>query len=448
MKIRILTPEYPPTFGGGVATFYQALAPQFAAAGHSVEVVQGSAVFCSSGSVKGRRDGVDIYTLEEARLRKHFTRFAHFTPISGAARHLAAAWAMWEKSEELGDADIVEGCDWGLSFIPAILSRGRPVVAQMHGSVGQINRHDPIAGEEAAGVAIRLMEVAALQRAAEIQTYSQANARFWSGQTGRPTVHIAPAWRMPREPVASTPLSASGLVLGRVQEWKGPQVLCDALLRLGRTAPSVDWVGRDTVSRRLDRSASKSLAHDHPHIWGSRVRHVPQVAPAEAWRFQCQARFIVVPSTWDVFNFTCVEAMASGRPVICSSGAGASELIVDGVNGFLFPNGDASALAAAIDRVLALSETRVAEMAEAARATLARKLDPERVAASRLQRYAHVIAHFRPKPAVDDDWLLEACSAREEAAADLAYLDHQPLRSLLGYSARRLAVKMTRRAHV
>ena len=326
MKIRILTPEYPPTFGGGVATFYQALAPQFAAAGHSVEVVQGSAVFCSSGSAKGRRDGVDIYTLEEARLRKHFTRFAHFTPISGAARHLAAAWAMWEKSEELGDADIVEGCDWGLSFIPAVLSQRQPVVAQMHGSVGQINRHDPIAGEEAAGVAIRLMEVAALQRAAEIQTYSKANARFWSGQTGRPTMHIAPAWRMPSELVAAAPLSSSGLVLGRVQEWKGPQVLCDALLRLGRAAPSVDWVGRDTVSRRLDRSASKSLAHDHPHIWGSRVRHVPQVAPAEAWRLQCQARFIVVPSTWDVFNFTCIEAMASGRPVICSSGAGASEL--------------------------------------------------------------------------------------------------------------------------
>ena len=35
---------------------------------------------------------------------------------------------------------------------------------------------------------------------------------------------------------------------------------------------------------------------------------------------------------------------------------------------------------------------------------------------------------------------------REETAADLAYLDHQPLRSLLGYSARRLATKVTRRA--
>src|ERR1700744_2519397 len=64
MKIRILTPEYPPAFGGGVATFYQALAPAYAAAGHSVEVIQGSAVFCSSNSPKRRRDGVDIHTLE------------------------------------------------------------------------------------------------------------------------------------------------------------------------------------------------------------------------------------------------------------------------------------------------------------------------------------------------------------------------------------------------
>ena len=444
MKIRILTPEYPPMFGGGVATFYQALAPAFAAAGHRVEVIQGSAVFCSKDDAKRRLDGVDIYTLEERRLRQHATRFSHFTPIGRAARHLAAASAMWEKSEELGDADIVEGCDWGLSFIPAILSRRCPVVAQMHGSVGQIDRHDPIDGEEAAGAAIRLMEVAALQRADEIQTYSQANARFWSGQTSRPVVHMAPAWRMP-DPIAG-PLSARGLVLGRVQQWKGPHVLCEALQRLGRAAPEVDWIGRDTVSRRLDRSASKQLALKYPGVWGARVRHAPQTEPAEAWRRQCQARFIVAPSTWDVFNFTCIEAMAAGRPVICSSGAGASELIEDGVNGFLFAKGDAGALAAAIDRVLALSETRVAEIAAAARATLAKKLDPARVAASRLQRYAHIVAHFRPKPAVDEDWLLEACSARDDPARDLAYLDHQPLRSLLGYSARRLGAKVTGRA--
>ena len=72
------------------------------------------------------------------------------------------------------------------------------------------------------------------------------------------------------------------------------------------------------------------------------MRHLPQVPPEEVARLQRAARFNVITlDLRDVFNFTCVEAMASGRPVICSRGAGASGLIEDGVNGFVFESGDA-----------------------------------------------------------------------------------------------------------
>ena len=48
-----------------------------------------------------------------------------------------------------------------------------------------------------------------------------------------------------------------------------------------------------------------------------------------------------------------LEAMAQGRIVVASDVGGHRELVRDGETGFLFPAGDAAALAAAIERVLA-----------------------------------------------------------------------------------------------
>lgn len=44
---------------------------------------------------------------------------------------------------------------------------------------------------------------------------------------------------------------------------------------------------------------------------------------------------LIFPSLADGFGFSVIEALASGVPVICSRNAGASDLIIDGYNGFL-----------------------------------------------------------------------------------------------------------------
>ncbi len=234
----------------------------------------------------------------------------------------------------------------------------------------------------------------------------------------------------------------TGLVVGRVQRWKGPQVLCEALSLLGSGAPAIEWFGRDTESAKKGRSCSETLAESYPAIWGPVIQHRAPVQPETVAELQRRARFIVVPSTWDVFNFTCVEAMAAERPVICSTGAGASELIEDGANGFLFENGDAKSLASALDRVLSLSDAQAAEIGKAGRATVATALNPQRIAEQRLEAYTKAIKDFTPSPAKQGDWLAEACSGRDTSSSELAFLDHLPLRPLLGYAARRFAHKI------
>lgn len=57
----------------------------------------------------------------------------------------------------------------------------------------------------------------------------------------------------------------------------------------------------------------------------------------------------VQPSVTECYGLEIPEAMSYGRPVIASEGAGASELIEDGVNGFVVPIRDPRAIADRID---------------------------------------------------------------------------------------------------
>ena len=80
-----------------------------------------------------------------------------------------------------------------------------------------------------------------------------------------------------------------------------------------------------------------------------------------------------------------LEAMAQGRMFVASDVGGHRELVRDGETGFLFPAGDAAALAAAIERVLA-SRDRWDEVLGNAR----RFVEAERTWARSVARYADV----------------------------------------------------------
>ena len=73
-------------------------------------------------------------------------------------------------------------------------------------------------------------------------------------------------------------------------------------------------------------------------------------------RTQCQdvvsrARAVVVPSEWlETFGLVVVEAMAAGVVPIVPAHGSFPELLLDGVDGVLFPPHDHEALAAIFDR--------------------------------------------------------------------------------------------------
>jgi glycosyltransferase involved in cell wall biosynthesis len=100
-------------------------------------------------------------------------------------------------------------------------------------------------------------------------------------------------------------------------------------------------VGNDSPHGFRQLAQSLGVA-DRVHFAGPR-KDVPDIYPA--------ADVFVFPSLYETFSLVCLEAMASGLPVVASRVGGIEDYLRDGENG-LFIERDADDIAAKLDRVL------------------------------------------------------------------------------------------------
>lgn len=439
MRLLYVLPEYPPHYGGGIATFYDALLPALVRMGHEVDVLVGSAF--SNAEPGYEREGVQVQFLAPERVDAMLGSFARFAVFPELQRYLAAAWAMYEQAEGGAHYDAVEVTDWGLLFVPWVIARDRPPsVVRLAGSTGQIYHYDPVEGAELQGELALLLEAALLAEADALHSTSTANQVWWQEATHREVTYFPPPLR-PESPVrvGEAERVEAGFVAARIQHWKGPALLCEALKRLGEAAPEVVWAGRDTPYGGVGTSMDAHLRSTYPTIWGSRIRPIGKIQPSEVALWQVKASFVVVPSLWDVFNFTVIEAMRAGAILVCSTGAGAVDLVEDGVNGFVYPAENAEACADRIAQARSLSPKAVGAMGDAARATILERCNPAHIAEMKVQLYRAAAKNVRAPQTIP---VAQLTLPSREAHAPLAFLDHQSLGSLVRYTGRRLRDKM------
>lgn len=450
MKLLFVIPEYPPCSGGGIATFYQNLLPQLAQQGHQVHVLAGSAF--TSAHPGYERDGVTVEFLDPTRIAANHRRFDRYRATPELQRHLTAAWAAWEQVRGGQGYDLVETTDWGLLFAPWVAAADSPpTVVQLHASIGQIDACDPRADLGLQSTLVRLLEMELLAIADELQTLSHANAQAWQRLIGRQVHCIPPALSVETVgrslqnehavPSIDPGKSSAGLVVGRIQYWKGPTVLCEALQQLGDAAPVIDWIGRDTVFGKSGQSMAAYLKENYPGIWGNKVCPVGTRSPQDTARLQAQAQFLLVPSVWDVFNYTCIEGMAQAQTVLCSEGAGAAEWICDRHNGFTFGADDPVVLAEVLRAAMALSPEQQQHMGRAAQETAKTEFCPMAIAQQRLYSYQQRIAQGKFSSAANA-WLLDAIMPQKPLMKPLTFLDHLPLRELVDYLLQRSVNKL------
>jgi glycosyltransferase involved in cell wall biosynthesis len=93
---------------------------------------------------------------------------------------------------------------------------------------------------------------------------------------------------------------------------------------------------------------------------------VHQGVPRTAlWEAMARAAVVLYPARWDEpFGLAAAEAQACGTPVVAFRRGGLSEVIVDGVTGFLVPPDDGPAAAEAVSKVAGISRRACREHAE------------------------------------------------------------------------------------
>lgn len=77
-----------------------------------------------------------------------------------------------------------------------------------------------------------------------------------------------------------------------------------------------------------------------------------------AERFLDPESIFVLPSRWEAFPYTLLDALCHGMPVVAADVGGVRECVTDGENGILVPPGSPFLLANAIETVLSSSELR------------------------------------------------------------------------------------------
>lgn len=101
------------------------------------------------------------------------------------------------------------------------------------------------------------------------------------------------------------------------------------------------------------------------HGLGEQVRFEGEVDPSRMPAYYALADLLVQPSASDSFSMACLEAMAYGRPIICTTNVGMAEYIQDGIEGYTVRPGNADELTDRM-RLLLTDEDRRREMGQRA----------------------------------------------------------------------------------
>jgi glycosyltransferase involved in cell wall biosynthesis len=151
----------------------------------------------------------------------------------------------------------------------------------------------------------------------------------------------------------------------RVTRWKGQMVLVEAMAQLPGDALALlvgDAAERPAFQAELQaRIASLGLQ--------DRVRLVGHATDMPAALMLAD---VVVHASTDAeaFGRTVIEAQAMARPVIASDLGAPRETVAEGITGWRTPPGDAAALAAALSRALAMTDSERAALGARARAAV------------------------------------------------------------------------------
>ena len=321
----------------------------------------------------------------------------------------AQAWG-WNaaiRTEQLVESegiDVIEAQEWEAPLYYFLLrralglgpSRQPPCIVHLHSPSEFIWRHNKWPLSRPDYLPMRRQEEYCIASADALLCPShflarQSEARYHL-RPGTVTVIPIPLGRfpvVPRKPGSS----ASGPIVhvGRLEPRKGPIEFVQAAIEVAAEFPRArfEFLGDDTPYRD-GLSVRRYLGKLIPRRLRGRFRFrgaVKRDALAEAL---AGASFAVVPSRWENFPNSCVEAQASGLPVLVSPDGGMVEMVTDAVTGWVAASQQPRDLADALRRALSTPPDERAAMGRAAALSIRAQCGAEVITDTHLRFRARV----------------------------------------------------------
>jgi len=324
LRIVLVSREYPPDTGGGIGAYAQRMVPALARRGAAVHIV--TRHLYSDEHEVDPQSGVTIHRVEMG-------------DRSGESC-LRASIVVAQKLLELLRGDGVDAIEFAeyeamASAWLALRSLDRraaavPVALHLHSPTelnATLNGHEPALLDRAMRDLIEAERrcLALADGVCAPGSFMADWAAAYFDLAGRPTV--IPYAAALGNPVEQTGSAKTRLYGGRLEQRKGVDTLIRAWNRVATTFP--DWslrlIGTDTSTAPGGGSCGDWLQSLLDPSLCERTEFCGPMSGDDLDRARSDAAIAVIPSRWENFPNTCIEAMASGLPVVASDRGGMAD---------------------------------------------------------------------------------------------------------------------------
>jgi glycogen synthase len=410
MKHLIICREFPPVSGGGIGTYVAHIARLLAESEELVHVIGGLkeggeqkvAEECDGRLIIHRvpmRDWMAFLrddpprALRSAKLSDVFGSGFHYQCFSWQASLLA------ERLVEREGIDVIEAQEFEAPLYYLQLRRALglgpkqhpPCIVHLHSPMEFIVRYNDWDMGHPYFLTAKRFEDYSIAAADALLCPSRYLARQAEAHYGlaEGSIQVIPL------PIGDSPLlerdedtweHGTICYTGRLEKRKGVLEWIEAAVRIAREYPTAvfEFIGGNVLG--TDRIRGEKLVERLiPDDLRGRFRFHGQQPRSALPQFLKKARLAVVPSRWENFPYTCVEAMGSGLPVIASHSGGMVEMIEDGHTGWLARKAGSEGLVEALKCALDTSPVRIAEMGRAAALAIRAMCDNKKIVEGHLE---------------------------------------------------------------
>lgn len=336
MTVCIATNMYYPDIGG-IPNFYRYLTQNLISQGHKVIVLT---VDRSINSIADTQEQSDNYTL--IRLRGSFVKYkqayqSYFRPGGyDAPDWIATALCIrdWLNQHHAQyKIDIIETGDYGGLGTFLIDDSLPPVIVNGHSSITQLKNFNHVSVDDHSELLMQF-EKLSFKYSDALFVSTPKNQLDLKNICRRKVMLATMPWVFPSFPTGINMDSKKNIVVGGLQITKGAELMSKAAATIANNIPgwNVHWYGADTHTAPGGERVSCFLAKKFGDGWKRNFIWENEKDHTTIMNEIAGAATVIIPSIWDTFNYSALEAAYLQRPLVLTENTGSSFLFQNDPN--------------------------------------------------------------------------------------------------------------------